>query len=80
MLTAAGAELHLLKTLGSRLFIPGGVVVAPLALTACQYRDITHFESSFVFLSSFQEPIRRLKATHALAGGRARSQKTFIFT
>ena len=57
-LTAAGAELHLLETLGGRLLVTGRGVVTALALGARQNREITHFNS---LLSVFDasEPTRR---------------------
>ena len=42
-LTAVRAELHLLKALGHRLFVPSRRVVPVLALSASQNREITHF-------------------------------------
>ncbi len=57
-LTAAGAELHLLETLSSRLFITSRGVVTALALGARQNREITHFSSLLSVLYDL-EPTRR---------------------
>ena len=53
-LAAVRAELHLLQTLGRRLLVPSRRVVTVLALSASQYREITHFSFTFYRSSRFK--------------------------